>query len=126
MRVIAPRTLRRAGYEALAAECENERDFRPGGAAAVAQHTIGHEFRSSLTPRLARFAYGACAYTSTCDFYAGHDQIETVTETGTYLSWALLEPLSYEDASVADSAWIWKFAVATINAATDLNRGEPA
>ena len=41
MRVIAPRTLRRAGYEALALGCERERDFRPGGAAACAQHTIG-------------------------------------------------------------------------------------
>ena len=44
VRVIAPRTLRRAGYESLATECENQRDFRPGGAAANAQHTIGKQY----------------------------------------------------------------------------------
>lgn len=127
MRVIAPRTLRRAGYEALAAGCENERDFQPGGAAAVAQHTIGREFRSSpIMPRLASFAYCSSAHTSTCTFYVGHDQLETVIQTGTYLARALLAPFSHEDANAADSAWIWSFAVATINAAADLSRGKPA
>ncbi|MDA0990646.1 MAG: hypothetical protein O3A51_07840 [Verrucomicrobia bacterium] len=120
MGVIAPRTLRHAGYEALAAGCEGERDFRPGGAAALAQHTIGYEFRSSEEPRLASFAYCACAHTSTCAFYAGYEEMETVVQSGTYLARALLAPFSYEDASATESAWIWNFAVATINAATHL------
>lgn len=126
MRLIAPRTLRRAGYEALAAGCENEPSLRPGGAAAEAQHTIGREFRSLPTPRLASFAYGASAHTSTCGFCAGHDRIETVTQTGTCLARVLVTPFAYEDANAADSAWIWNFAVAAINATTDLNRRKPA
>lgn len=126
MRVIAPRTLRRAGYEALAVGCEDERELRPGGAAAVAQNTIGREFCRSPMPRLARIAYGATAHTSTCRFYASHQKMETVAGTGTYLARALLEPFSENDPSAADSAWIWNFAVAAINAMTDLSAGRSA
>lgn len=124
MRVVAPRTLRRAGYAALAAACESERDLRPGGAAALARYAIGREFRSSRTPRLAEIAYGASAHTSMCAFYASHEEMEVVAETGTYLARALLEPFSYQDASAAEPAWIWNFAVATLNAATLLGRGQ--
>ncbi len=84
MRMIAPRSLRRAGYEALAVACENERDHCPGGAAALAQHMIGREFSSMNTPWPASSAYGACAHASTCAFYAGQDEIETVIQAGTY------------------------------------------
>lgn len=122
MRVIAPRTLRFAGYEALAAACENERDMRPGGAAAVAQHTIGRDLTADPLDRLRGSAYGACADTSTCVFYAGCDEIETVIQTGLYCARALMRTFGdedEEDASAEESEWIWNRAVASINLAAD-------
>jgi len=120
VRTIAPRTLRRAGYETLAAGCENVRDFRPGSssAMAVAQHTIGREFSSVSMPRLAHFAYGASAHASTYAFYAGDDEIEVALRTGEYCARALVQPFSWEDADDIETARIWGFAVAAINAGT--------
>ena len=120
-RVIAPRFLRRAGYEALASECETQRDLRtPGGAAAVAQHTIGRECRSPM-PRLASIAYGASAHASTCAFYARHGEIETVMQTGNYCARALLSYFDHKDAVAAESTWIWDFTVTAINVAAGIN-----
>ncbi len=126
MRMIAPRSLRRAGYEALAVACENERDYCPGGAAALAQHMIGREFSSTNTPWPASSAYGACAHASTCAFYAGQDEIETVIQAGTYSARALIslfpyddDGAAYDDTSAEESDWIWNRAVASINLATE-------
>ena len=125
-RVIAPRFLRRAGYEALASECETQRDLRtPGGAAAVAQHTIGRECRSPM-PRLASIAYGASAHASTCAFYARHGEIETVMQTGNYCARALLSYFDHKDAVAAKSTWIWDFTVTAINVAAGIDSDNAA
>jgi hypothetical protein len=126
MHVIAPRALRRAGYEDLAVACENERDFLPGGAAAMAQYLIGREPRSSvIMPPLAQLACGASAHTSTCAFYSGLPQIESVVESGRYCATALLQPIDVDEADdvdFAEAVWIWDFAVQAINAAIVLGR----
>lgn len=125
VRVIAPAYLRRAGYDQLAADCENQSDLRDEARpSATAQHTIGKQYAYSLTPRLASFAYGASAHASTATFYAGHEDIETVIETGHYCARALLEGFSYEDASPADAAQIWAFAVRAINADLQLSQAD--
>ena len=122
VRCIAPRTLRRAGYEVLAADCKNQRDLLPGGACATAQHTIGKQYAyAHPMPRLASFAYGASAHASTSAFYASHDDIKIVTDTGTYCARALLEPLCDENANAAELATIWDFAVRAINVAIGLD-----
>jgi hypothetical protein len=128
VRNIAPRALRRAGYEALAMGCENQRDFAPGDAAAVAQHTIGREHRDCrVMPRRASLAYGASAHASTCAFYAGHEDIAVVVETGHYCARALLAGSFYDDEiDAAGATWTWNFAAMAINAALDSASGENA
>jgi hypothetical protein len=108
VRVIAPAYLRRAGYHHLAADCEKQSDLWNGRlASATAQHTIGKQYACSSTPRLASVAYGARAHAATAAFYAGHKDMQTVIETGHYCARALLEGLSYDDTSAADTAQIW-------------------
>jgi hypothetical protein len=125
VRVIAPAYLRRAGYDQLAANCENQSDLRDEAhPSSTAQHTIGKQYAYSRTPRLASFAYGASAHASTAAFYAGHEDIETVIETGHYCARALLEGFSYKDASPADAAQIWAFAVRAINADLQLSQAD--
>jgi hypothetical protein len=116
VRRIAPRYLRRAGYEALVIECEKQADLR-GGAPARAQQTIGIEHRdraSRWSPRISA-AYGACAHASTATFYAGLDEMRWVAETGNYCARALVECLSVENPDPAEQAWVWDFAVNAIN-----------
>jgi len=109
--------LRRAGYHALATDCENQSDLWNGMlASAGAQHTIGKEYAYGGTPPLASLAYGASAHAATCAFYAGHDDIEAVIETGNYCARALLELLLEK----AEAAGIWEFAVRAINTAINL------
>lgn len=125
VRVIAPAYLRRAGYDHSAVRCEEQTDLSNGMlASATAQHAIGKQYAYSSTPRLASFAYGASAHASTAAFYAGHEDIQVVVQTGNYCARALLEGFSYEDASPADAARIWAFAVRAINAAVELGSGE--
>ena len=123
MRVIAPRALRRAGYEALAVGCENERHLQPGGAAALAQSKIGFDFRYSPMLGLASTAYGTSAHTSTCAFYAEHDEIEVVGQTGYYCARALLSGDYGVDA--AELEWNWEVAVRAINEATRISSDHP-
>ena len=118
--VVAPRALRRAGYEDLAVGCEKARDLRPGGAASGAQHTIGREFRSSLFSPRVQVAYGASAHASTCAFYATHDEIATVFEAGHYCARAIVETFCCEDPEAAETAWSAGFAVAAINKAIEI------
>lgn len=120
VRIIAPRALRRAGYEALATGCEREQLLRPGGAAALAQHTIGREFRSSLfTPR-AWVAYGTCAHASTCSCYVLDEKIETVVHAGYFCARALVETFCCEDPEWTEIALSSRLAVAAINWAVEL------
>lgn len=127
VRVIAPAYLRRAGYDHLAAGCEEQSDLWNGMlASATAQHTFGKQYAYSSTPRLGSFAYGASAHASTAAFYAGHEDIQVVIETGNYCARALLEGFSYEDTAPADGARIWDFAVRAINASVELDAGEAA
>lgn len=126
VRNIAPRALRRAGYEALAVGCENERRFAPGGAAAVAQHTIGREHRGrKIMPRLASRAYGASAHASTTAFYAGHEDIKVVVQAGDPCANALIN-CCFDDDEIepADALWIWDFAAMAINAAICLHQDD--
>ncbi|AGK58679.1 hypothetical protein HYPDE_35038 [Hyphomicrobium denitrificans 1NES1] len=122
---IAPCALRRAGFEQMAA------DVASGVLApAAAQHTIGAADAArcraagapSPMPTLESSAYGASAHASTTAFYAGHQEIDVVAQTGYFCARALLDAFSYDDDIViADTAWIWDFAAMVINAAIDLD-----
>ena len=126
VRCIVPLNLRRAGYDALAVDCQNQNDlWNASLASAGAQHTIGKEHRGCrLMPRLAGSAYGACAHAATAAFYARAEEIETVTETGHYCARALLQSIGDEDADVTEALWIWDFAVSVINTAAGLGAVE--
>jgi hypothetical protein len=115
VREIAPRALRRAGYDRMAVEVANGK-LHPAGA----QHAIGKQYAYSPTPPLAGDAYGACAHASTARFFADHEDIEVVIESGHYCARALVSTLPEED-DEAKHSWIWDFAVRTINTARDVS-----
>lgn len=120
VRSIAPRALRRAGYDALAADCEKQLiPGNGGGACSVAQHTIGTQYAySSSEPPLAVLAYEASARASTAAFYAGHEDIAVVTQTGCCCAEALLGGSFYDnDIDTAEASWLWGFAATAINTA---------
>lgn len=120
---IAPRALRRAGLEQMAA------DVASGVVApAAAQHAIGaaNAVRCqaagapSPMPALESCAYGTSAHASTAAFYATLPEIDCVHQTGWFCAQALLHASFCDDVAVENPADIWNFAAATINAAIGL------
>ena len=128
VRSIAPRALRRAGYDALAADCENQPIPSNGGSAcSIAQHAIGTQYACSLEPPLAALAYDASAHASTAAFYAGHEDIAVVTQTGCFCAYALLHGSFYDyDIDMVEASWLWDFAVTAINTAVTPRRNRQA
>jgi hypothetical protein len=132
VRHLAPLALRRAGFSELALDCEKQSDLWNGMlASATAQHAI-EKWHAAANPiprpmvRLADFAYGTSAHAATAAFYAGHEDINVVMDTGTYCARALLEPFSYEDAKPAEAEWIWGVAVTAINIAIGIRSDDAA
>lgn len=124
---IAPRALRRAGFEQMAA------DVASGVVApAAAQHRIGAadavRCRAAGAPLpmpvLHSCAYGASAHASTSKFYAHLPEIDSVHQTGYFCARALLDASFYDDVAVDNPAEVWNFAAASINMATGLYDAE--
>lgn len=120
---IAPRALRRAGLEQMAA------DVASGVVApATAQHTIGAADAArcraagapSPMPVLESCAYGASAHASTAAFYTTLPEIDCVHQTGYFCARALLDASFYDDIAVENPAEVWNFAAAAINMAIGL------
>lgn len=138
IKTIAPRHLRRAGYEEQAAECESATVLWEGGlAAAGAQHTIGKASRASqCLPQLLQFAYSASAHAcnSTLDEYqlihAGEQRTEWVAQSGWHCARALTASLAFafegEDADPTELAWVLETTVSLINRAMMVSAGAVA
>lgn len=125
VRCIASAALRRAGYAALAAECEGQTSLWEGMlAAAGAQHTIGKQYARCQTPEPAASAYTACAHTATAAYYAGHEDIAVLVDTGTYCARALVESIPYVDPQPEELTLVWVTAANAINVASGLRNWE--
>lgn len=116
---IAPRALRRAGFEQMAADVAGGM-LSPAGA----QHAIGRKYAHCETPMLANCAYGASAHASTAAFYAAHRDIDVVTQTGYFCARALLDASFYDDVAVENPDEVWNFAAAAMNTAIELHDAE--
>lgn len=122
---IAPRALRRAGFEQMAA------DVASGALPpAAAQHTIGQgdvrrcRVAGTLAPmpKLESCAYGASAHASTTAFYATRREIDSVHQTGYYCARALIDASFCDDEVIdPDPTWAWNIAALAINAAIGLH-----
>lgn len=122
VRNIAPRALRRAGYEQMAVDLANERRFPE-----MAQHTVECQDaqgnpRPGVMSRLENCAYGACTHASRAEFYARYDDMGLVFDTGRVCARALLTASFYDDDIVSED--VWDFAARAINAAIDLRRSD--
>lgn len=125
--LIAPRHLRRAGYDTLALNCEKQPDLQSAGnAAARAQYTIGRDCLHRTgggMPALLDVAYATCSHAATAAFYARAADIQTVVETGRCAAHALTSPIFLdEDGSgyrtdPGEATWVWDSLVHAINTA---------
>lgn len=120
VRNIAPRALRRAGYEQMAADLANEMRFPEMAQHAVEWGDAQGNPRPGAMSWLESCAYGACAHASTTEFYARCDDMGAVFDTGPSCARALLAASFYDDDLVAED--VWNFAARAINAAINLRR----
>jgi hypothetical protein len=113
---LAPFALRRAGYLRMAADVASG-TLPP----AAAEHTIGREHvGKGIMLRPPASAYSASAHAATAAFYAAHQDIDVVIQTGRYCASALLaplEPLIEDEVDAAEPTGVWNCAVRTINRA---------
>lgn len=121
---IAPRALRHAGFEQMAA------DVASGVLApAAAQHTIGAAAAARcraagapwLMPIFESCAYGSSAHASSAAFYADLPEIDSVHQTGWFCAAALLAASFYDDVAVENPNEVWNFAATAINTAIVLH-----
>jgi len=126
---IAPRALRRAGFEQMAADVVSGA-LVPAGA----QHTIGAANATrcraagapSPMPALEMCAYGASGHASSAVFYATSSEVDVVHQTGWFCGAALLAASFYDDAAVENPADVWDFAERAINAAMAIGHDHAA